>query len=94
MNATDLFRSALVETEERLKIFPNFQLLISIKNQLIYLIKLMDGAETDRAMLSTIIIGHYAVREFEDSDPSYAGLLQKCQYEVEVLKTGVRRNSN
>lgn len=94
MNTTDLFRSALVETEEKLKVFPNFQLLISIRNQLIYLIRLMDGTETDRTVLSTIIIGLYAVREFEESDPTYASLLQKCQYEVEVLRTGVRRRGS
>lgn len=94
MNTTELFRSALVETEERLKVFPNFKLLISIKNQSIYLIKFMDGTETDGTMLSTILIGHYAVHEFEYSDPGYAMLLQKCQYEAQVLQAGVGRNGN
>lgn len=90
MDAKALFKIALFETEERLKIFPSFPLLISIKNQLIYLIKLVDGIDTDRTLLSTIILGHYAASEFEDSDPNYARLLQKCQFEVEVLRTGVR----
>lgn len=92
MKNSDLFRNALMETEERLNIFPSFQVLLSVRNQLNYLIQLADGIETDRTLLSTIIIGHYAAREFEDSDPLYASLLQRCQYEVEVLKTGVRRN--
>lgn len=91
MKNSELFKRALLETEQRLRIFPDFQLLVSVKNQLNYLIQLSDGMEADRAQLSTIIIGHYAAREFEESDPEYASLLRKCQYEVEVLKTGVRR---
>lgn len=40
---------------------------------------MVDGSESDRGKLDKIIIGHFAVREFEKSDPELSNILKKCQ---------------
>lgn len=92
MSALDLIKEAIAETDERLKITPDYLILVGIKNQLIYLLNVLEGIESNRSMLSKIILGIYAIREFEESDPYYSKLLQRCQNEAEVLRTGVRRS--
>jgi hypothetical protein len=39
----------------------------------------LSGAEPDRSKLKTIIVGHYALKEFEESDPEFANALYAAQ---------------
>jgi Tsi6 len=39
----------------------------------------LNGEEKDKSRMKDIIVGHYAVREFEDSDPELAAILIAVQ---------------
>lgn len=58
---------------------PSFDLYASIVNQLEYILKVLKGEEKNKDMLKNIIVGTYAVREFEQSDLELAELLIKVQ---------------
>ncbi|WP_409425673.1 immunity protein Tsi6 family protein [Pseudoalteromonas sp. RW-H-Ap-1] len=66
-------------TEKRLKNIPDFDIYKSILKQLHYLQMILNGSEPDRSKLEKIILGHFAVREFEESDPEFSEILKKCQ---------------
>ena len=40
---------------------------------------MLRGNEKDRSRLKNIIVGHFAVREFEESDPELAEALNAAQ---------------
>ncbi|MDN3409219.1 MULTISPECIES: immunity protein Tsi6 family protein [Pseudoalteromonas] len=66
-------------TEKRLKNIPDFDIYKSILKQLHYLQMILNGSEPDRSKLEKIILGHFAVREFEESDLEFSEILKKCQ---------------
>jgi len=43
------------------------------------LLSVLRGNEKDRSRLKNIIVGHFAVREFEESDPDLAEALNAAQ---------------
>jgi hypothetical protein len=68
-------------TDERLAKAPDHELFGSISRQLRAIRQdvLRDGA-FDRALQQRINIGFYAAREFEQSDPEYADLLEQIEF--------------
>ena len=78
-DALKLIKSRIIET-------PDFGIYKSILRQLEYILSVLDGRETNRDNMEKIIVGHYAVHEFEESDPELASLLKKCQYIAFKLK--------
>ena len=62
-----------------LKNIPDFDIYKSILKQLHYLQMILNGSEPDRSKLEKIILGHFAVREFEESDLEFSEILKKCQ---------------
>ncbi|ABC30501.1 conserved hypothetical protein [Hahella chejuensis KCTC 2396] len=79
MNKKETLCEAIAINEERLKLTPDFEIYHSIARQLNYLLAIVDGKEKDESKLDKIILGHFAVREFEESDPELSQILKKCQ---------------
>ncbi|ASG19548.1 immunity protein Tsi6 family protein [Nitrospirillum viridazoti] len=68
---------ALALAEARLAAAPEFSTYASLVAQLRYVLMALKGGE--RARLKEIIVGHYAVREFAESDPELAEALMAAQ---------------
>jgi len=79
MNSDEVLREAILLVEKRFKDVPSFDIYQSILKQLHYLLSVVNGTETDKSKLDKIIVGHFAVREFEESDPELSKILKKCQ---------------
>lgn len=87
MSSKDTLNTAIEMTGERLKVAPDFPMFDSILNQLRYLKAVIEGNE-DRSKLNTIVVGHYAVHEFEETDPDYATELKRCQNMAYLMSQG------
>lgn len=79
MTSVETIKEAISLTEKRLSDIPDFDIYHSVINQLHYLLSVADGSDKDKSKLDKIIIGHYAVREFEESDHELSSILKKCQ---------------
>ncbi|WP_096086542.1 immunity protein Tsi6 family protein [Agaribacterium haliotis] len=75
----ETIKKGLLLTEARVEKMPDFDIYQSILRQLSYLLSVVDGSNPDNSNLGKIIVGHFAVREFEESDPELASILKKCQ---------------
>ena len=90
MTAQATIAKALGLARERLKAAPTFDIYQSIILQLEYLEALLNGTETDRSKLKKIIVGHYGVREFEESDPEFADALTDAQAIASKMAKGLK----
>ena len=77
----------------RLLRIPTYNLYASSVAQLEYLLSVLRGIETDRSRLKNIVVGQFAMREFEESDPELAEALFAASYiahkaEKGPIKTG------
>ena len=90
MNAVEIVERALLLAEERLAASPGFRLFDSIVEQLKYLLAALRGGERDNAKLRQIIIGRYAVQEFEQSDPEFADALMIAQDVASKMAAGLK----
>lgn len=79
MNAIETVENALKLANARLSEAPEFQIFISTVVQLEYLLSVLRGDEKDRSQLKSIIVGHFDVREFCESDPELAEALNAAQ---------------
>jgi hypothetical protein len=79
MNSIETVEKALVLAYARSSEAPGFQIFASIVTQLEYLSSVLRGDEKDRSRLKDIIVGHFAVREFGESDPELAEALNAAQ---------------
>ena len=79
MSRLETIEEGISLTEKRLKNIPDFDIYKSILKQLHYLQMILNGSEPDRSKLEKIISGHFAVREFEESDLEFSEILKKCQ---------------
>ncbi|WP_370292084.1 immunity protein Tsi6 family protein [Thalassolituus sp.] len=79
MNEIFVVEEALRLIDERISTLPSFELYKTIKKQLEYLLSVLDGSCDDANNLEKIVVGHYAVHEFEETDPELSNLLKKCQ---------------
>lgn len=80
MTAIEEIERALNLARIRFSEAPSFELFISAVDQLEYLLSVVKGCEKDRSRLKDIIVGHFAVREFEESDPEFAQALNAAQF--------------
>jgi hypothetical protein len=90
MTATEVIEKALTLARARLDDAPGFQLFVSTVAQLEYLLSVVNGAEKDRSRLKDIIVGHFAVREFEESDPEFAKALNAAQFIASQAAKGLK----
>lgn len=79
MTAVETVEKALALANIRLRAAPGFEIFSSVVAQLEYLLSVLRGNEKDRSRLKNIIVGHFAVREFEESDPDLAEALNAAQ---------------
>jgi len=86
----DFVDEALKLCLERKEIYPTVGMFDSIEKQLAYLKAVLIGEETDRTRLSKIVVGVYAVREFDDSDPEFANALMKAHYIAVRMAKGLK----
>lgn len=90
MNAIQTVENALKLTLARLKSAPDFDIFISTFNQLEYLLSVLKGDESDRSRLKNIIVGHFAVREFQESDPEFSDALTAAQLIAFKMSKGLK----
>ena len=79
MSRVDDVVAAIDLIKLRIQSIPNFDLYGNILRQLEYLHSVLTEENADKSNLDKIIVGHYAVHEFEESDPELAKLLRKYQ---------------
>jgi Tsi6 len=90
MAAFQVVNQALSIAKSRLAATPDFDILKSLVAQLQYLSAVLNGKEADRSRLKTIIVGHYAVKEFEESDPELADALVAAQAVATKMAKGLK----
>ncbi|MBY6034757.1 hypothetical protein KUV59_16380 [Marinobacter daepoensis] len=74
--------------DDRLLAAPDYTIFQSIKQQIEYIKNIRAGKEGDRSRLSSVNVGLYGVREFEESDPELAYLLKRVQYIADEMRQG------
>jgi Tsi6 len=74
--------------EQMRKDLPKYELLNSIALQIDYVHGCLSDPQFDRSRLKEIIVGVYAVREFDASDPEFAKALHRVQYIASRLDEG------
>jgi hypothetical protein len=79
MNSIETVEKALALAYVRSSEAPGFQMFTSIVAQLEYLLSVLRGEEKDCSRLKGIVVGHFAVREFGESDPELAEALNAAQ---------------
>ncbi|MFH4355956.1 MAG: immunity protein Tsi6 family protein [Neisseriaceae bacterium] len=63
----------------------------SIRNQLIYLHRVVTGEEKDIYRIDTFTMGIYAIREFEDSDPLFADRIHSASYIANQIRLSKKK---
>jgi len=88
MDADKLLIDAESLIGNRLLAAPDSTIFQSIKQQIEYIKNIRAGKEGDRSRLSSVNVGLYGVREFEESDPELAYLLKRIQYIADEMRQG------
>jgi len=71
----------LALVEERLRNSLGAQIYLSIRAQLLYVKGVViDGEPADEARSGKLLLGLYAAREFETSDPEFADVISSVHY--------------
>ncbi len=89
MTAIEIVNNALSLAQARLHAAPTVEIFSSIVAQLEYMIRVLGGGE-DKSRMKDIIVGHYAVREFEESDPEFADALNQAQTIASKMAKGLK----
>lgn len=79
MSPIEAVEKALALARDRLGAAPEFEVFASSVAQLEYLLAVLRRQTPDRSRLKEIIVGHFAVREFAESDPELAAALLAAQ---------------
>jgi hypothetical protein len=90
MTAIETVNHALSLARNRLNDAPTFQLFISTVAQLEYMSRVLNGEENDKSQMKKIVVGHYAVHEFEESDPDLANALTAAQSIASKMSKGLK----
>jgi hypothetical protein len=90
MTAIETVNNALSLARDRLNDAPIFPLFTSIITQLEYILSVLSGEESDKSQMKKIVVGHYAVREFEESDPELANALVAVQSIASKISKGLK----
>jgi hypothetical protein len=90
MNPLETVNSALAIARERLSAAPSVEMFRSIVTQLEYMTKVLSGEDSDRSKMKNIIVGHYAARELEGSDPDLAEALYSVQAIASKMARGLK----
>ncbi|MFH4354043.1 MAG: immunity protein Tsi6 family protein [Neisseriaceae bacterium] len=63
----------------------------SIRNQLIYLRRVITGEEKDIYRIDTFTMGVYAVREFDTNDPLFADRISNADYIADQIRVSKKK---
>lgn len=85
MNRIELFKEAKRKLIDLYQRFPDATVIVSMQNQLDYLIQLELGEAFDRERLQEIIIGVQTAREIEPRDKDTASLMYEVANEVQAM---------
>lgn len=84
-NRLELFEEAMRKCNELIQLYPDLVVLVSIKNQIEYLLQLENKTNSDRSRLVDIIIGIQTAREIEQVDENAAELFYEVSSEVKRM---------
>lgn len=91
MDAKEIVANALELARIRLGEIPTFPIYVSCVAQLDYLQSVLDGkTPIDRGALRSIIVGHYGIREFEETDPEFSEALKNAQLIASRMADGLK----
>lgn len=90
MSAMETVENALALAYARRGEVPEFEIYASIVAQLEYLLSALQGKESERSRSKKIIVGHFAVREFAETDPELADALIASQYIAHKFSQGLK----
>lgn len=65
-------------------------ILASTQNQLEWLVAYFEGRNSDRAKLRTLVFGHYAAREIDESDEEFVSALFDAAYVADRTASGLK----
>ena len=77
-------------TNERLRLAPTFQIFQSVCVQVEYVYSVATGMNADRSRLRNVMLGLYAIREFDDSDPELSVALKDVQFVADQMAKGLK----
>lgn len=83
-------REACLAANSRRLASPGYAVLESACKQADYVYAVASGIETDKSRLREIIVGVYAIREFDDSDPELATALKDVQFVADRMAKGLK----
>lgn len=86
MKRIDLINRALVMSQKKYKVNPDYFILEAIIAQLEYLSALVNGGTNDRSKLNTIIIGRMTAYDIHNWDHDLAEILYLVAAEVRKMK--------
>ena len=90
MTAVETVNTALALARNRSSAAPSVEMFSSIVAQLEYMARVLDGRDSDRSKLKNIIVGHYAARELEGTDPELAEALYGTQAIASKMVKGLK----
>lgn len=90
MSPTETVDSALVIARQRLGEAPTVEMFASIVRQVEYVARVLSGADKDRSKMKDIVVGHYAARELEGTDPELAEALYGVQAIASKMAKGLK----
>ena len=90
MSAIDTLSNAIQLIQVRQAEAPTFELYKSIDGQLRYLQQVISGETKDRSHLKDVVVGAYAVKEFEEADPELARVLKEVQLIASRMAKGLK----
>jgi len=66
------------------------EIMGSIQVQLEWLVSYFEGKNSEREKLKTLVFGHYALREVDESDEEFIGALSKAYYVADQTSKGLK----
>jgi predicted nucleic acid-binding protein len=90
MTAIKILEHALTLAHARLNESHQFEVFVSIVAQLEYLLSVVKDEDRNISRVKYIIVGHFAVREFAESDPEFADALHAAQAIAYKIAKGIK----
>lgn len=91
MKSVARVEEALKVARDRSSEMPEYAIYASCVAQLEYLLATLKGnVPMDRPKIRSIMVGHYGVREFEESDPEFSEVLKEAQYIALQIGKGLK----
>ncbi len=82
----ELFNIALESTKQKLREHPNYFILKSIIEQLLFLIKIEEGEEIDISDLKSMTIGRIAAYDIDNLDSNLASILHEVAAQIPAMQ--------